>query len=315
MSLVHSTSGSSEEIVRASLCALAFKDRESAVPVHIHRLRHLCYKFGFEEDLIPVLRSKLMLIRECQDLGHGFWFPIPPRIVPLDGVNLIVAPCTTEELKFTVSKKIELAGVGRVLDHQYSCDLRVQSFESWCRAPSSLSDWATKTINELRNKLYPTLHPEGLVEVYIDWQPFGCNSRETIVGRWRNVTSLKKNTDKNVGLCRLRVGQVWRYFFGAFKDGWITHEAHIDKSCDLNRLIHGLDFLSGNYHKLFFEKSKGAISFSLPRAIPKEEYRLVVALCRKLNVEGKSAKFILDEKFSGNVQKSLEKLGYCWREF
>jgi len=303
---------SPKEIVRAALCALAYKSPREALPVHIHRITYLASKFGLTEDAAAFLKSKLTLMRECQDIGNGFWFPTPPRLVPLQETNLVIAPNSTKELQLVFGRAVQVAGLGRTSD--YSLDLPTEPLESWCRAPSDIRLWTKDVLNQLERKLQPAMSPEGRVEVYCAWRHVSYLNNNLLKRRWQGIQTIQVPTGLVVLCRRYSLGR-WSHFVAKMQGSKIHLETPISPGVDISRLIHGLDALKGNTYQIGYIQQDDNIHFSLPTRIPKEEYRLVMALSTwsQDSQQRHRLRCSTQSRYFYDIRASLEKLGYVWR--
>ena len=200
------------EYGRGQLVALSYLSANVAREVHVLRLRSSFERAGMVHKLRYSL-GVLNLMREAQELGGGYWFPTPLRIVPIDGQAILVGPVPTHELQRHFSG-VTRAGYARILPQWDGTALPSQDLDDWLGLDTQDTiSWSELQIANAQASLGPTTS-SGTVQFFcvqtarlrlgntrkLAWS---ADPRSSIVGQ------------QGVVLCRERVAsESFRYFFG-----------------------------------------------------------------------------------------------------
>ncbi len=112
--------------------------------------------------------SILAAVRDVQDLGRGFYVPVPLHRVPWNDFTLLVSSLPNQELERLYRCNIETPGASRIVEGEAESfrGLPEISFLEWLAVPSSTKVWTQKKLAEARYQ-----EPIGLegAEVFRAW--------------------------------------------------------------------------------------------------------------------------------------------------
>lgn len=293
------------EYGRGQLAALAYLSATAAREVHVLRLRNSFERAGMVHKLRYSLWV-LNLMREAQELGGGYWFPTPLRIVPIDGQAILVGSVPTHELQRHFND-VARAGYARILPQWNGITLPSQNLDDWLGLDTQDTvAWSELQIASAQASLRPTISPSNV--------QFFCV--RTARSQFGSMTALAWTDDprsslagkQGIILCRERVAsESFRYFFGRVEKARLTAEGPAPK--DVIRLQFGLAALAGVPCTVIVSSRESEAVVHLPPSIPRPERQLVFALCvRDSTFPGKAYR-VRSETFIHLIAPRLQRLG------
>lgn len=293
------------EILRAVLCALTYRTPHQFEPVYIGRITSCCERFGLSEDVKQYLEI-LKLLREYEDLGGGYWTPTPQRLVKFPGCSIVISPNTTAELQRCYPGAIENAGFGRVVVTGGMVALPEQSAHNWIGSPTNLTQWVKEQLISTKEKLRPTVHPDGHIEVYRPWTHLTRSGRME-KKRWIALEELNLDICDELLLCRIKGFTGSRWFFAITRASRVVEECEVSHDQKL-RLLYGLDAVHGISAEIRVHKMEHLRRIELK--IPQEERRLLLALAQKCEGDERGYyKYEFDPRYSVALEFGLKNLG------
>lgn len=293
------------EYGRGQLAALAYLSATAAREVHVLRLRNSFERAGMVHKLRYSL-GVLNLMREAQELGGGYWFPTPLRIVPIDGQAILVGPVPTHELQRHFSG-VTRAGYARILPQWGGTALPRQDLDDWLGLDTQDTvAWSELQIANAQASLGPTIS-SGTVQFFcVRTARSRFGSTTTIA--WTNDPRSSLAGRQGVVLCRERVAsESFRYFIGRVERARLTAEGSDPK--DVIRLQFGLAALAGEPCTVVVSSRESESVIHLPPWIPRPERQLVFALCtRDFSFPGKAYR-VRSETFTQLIVSKLKRLG------
>jgi hypothetical protein len=271
------------------------------------RLRSSFEHAGIAHKLRYAL-NVLSLMREVQELGDGYWFPTPLRLVPIEKHAILLAPVPTHELRRHFHD-VTRAGYARVLPQLDTQDLPIQELDEW--AGANVRDSVTWSNGQIANALMsmgPTISSGNVqfFSVRTTRLPFGA-IRNPI---WADDSRFSLCVRQDVVLCRERVGRAYfRHFLGLVKSGRLVAEAPVPD--DITRLQFGLSALAGQPITIRVDFWEGQSVFHVPGGLllPRSERRLLYALgVRDYSLPDKAYR-VCGETFVSIIHARLRSLG------
>lgn len=194
------------ERARACISLLSFVSESAGRDVHVLSLRRAFLRLGTTGELRFALRV-LNFLGEIQDIGHGFHFPAPLRVIPIGELALVLSPSPTWELRRHFDSVVE--GYGRTARLQEIGHLSKQHYSDWLGAtddPRIDSDLRA-VINEGRATVRPA-SPDHSVQFFAKegrGEPRLCWSGDP-------TRALKL---QGMALCKRRISDAYsQYFLG-----------------------------------------------------------------------------------------------------
>lgn len=142
---------SNVDVVRAFLHANANRYQDYAIPVSVTAIT---LELRRRQMPIPISESLqlLMLIRDVQSLGRGFWVPVPTHRISADGFDLIVSGLPNQELIRRYGFQYFGFGASRLIssDCPRLSDVPFSAFREWLDAPPSTEIWTQSQISAMR---------------------------------------------------------------------------------------------------------------------------------------------------------------------
>lgn len=293
------------EYARGQLAAFAHLSATLAREVHILRLRNSFERAGIAHQLRYSLRV-LNLMREAQELGGGYWFPTPLRVVPMNEHAIVVGPIATRELRRHFPN-VTRAGYARVCQQSETGSLPRQDLDDWLGLTVLDSVvWTEAQIKNAKAHIGPTL-ASGKVE-YLTAESKRIFSMTIRRAAWTNNSYASHITSQGVVLCRERLApERFRYFFGKMEAGHLTAEGPSHE--DVTRLQFGLAALVGMPFTVGVSSREGQSVIHLPPSIPRPERQLVLALCTRDYSYPEKAYRLHSENFAQMIVSRLRRLG------
>lgn len=245
-------------------------------------------------------------MREAENLGSGFWFPTPTRVVEIGQFDLLISSSPTVELKRHFPS-VERAGYARLISNTDSKPVGRQAFASWLGSvPDSTPEWAAQEIESIRPSLGPTIQSAGL-----EFFNVGRHRRkavEVLSPAWTSEIGEALVYLDDLVLCREPLSpRTFRYFVGQVGNGRLLAES--DRLAEPYRLQFGLAALTRRRLVIAVEKVGSSDVFFTPRDLPLPERRLLLALGRRdMGLPGRAFLVRLGEQ-SAMVWERLEALG------
>lgn len=292
------------EYGRGQLAALAYLSATAAREVHVLRLRSSFARAGMMHNLRYSL-GVLNLMREAQDLGGGYWFPTPLRIVPIDGQAILVGPVPTHELQRHFSSVMR-AGYARILPQWDGTALPSQGLDDWLGLDTQDTvTWSELQIANAQASLGPTISSGNVQFFCVRTARSLFGSTTTLAWADDPRSSLAR---QGVILCRERVApERFRYFWGRVEGVRLIAEGSAPK--DVIRLQFGLAALAGKPCTVVVSSREGESVIHLSPWIPRPERQLVLALCtRDFSFPGKAYR-VCSEAFTQLIVSRLQRLG------
>lgn len=287
------------EIVRALLCCLSFEDSNSARPVHINSIGALLQSRAPWASA-PDLCNLMAELQEVSKLPNGFVYPAPLRQLPWKGCTIIVGPHSTWELQRSIDKRISLAGFGRVFVGEPNSRLATQSIDDWMNRPPNLVEWGRNAMVASAQRLKPTIHAAGSIEVYFPKAPV----------RWVALDRSAAIPDGNY-LCRRQLSEFdRRYFLGLVHSNSLLREAEMDfDSIDRVRLRYAIDAIYGigSGYRCRFRPETVILEFAY--SLPAAERRLLIALGTTEDPSSHRPNYEMPKQFLLPVEEELKKIG------
>lgn len=262
------------EFARGHLVASAYLSPTSAREVHIQRLHSAFDRAGVAEKLRFALRV-LFLMREAEDLGHGYWFPTPMRAIENDSLTILVSPSPTAEL-VRHFPSVRRTGYARVLSRVDSAGLPRQPLDQWLgEVPQSTTTWAESEVARARLAMGPT-SPSGSVE-FFGVVTSGPRQSLTVAPQWTHESARAIVLPGGVALCRERLSvATFRHFVGQMDGKRLVAESN--RVVDADRLQFGMAALAGRKLSVGATRSPDADVYFVPLHLPRPERRLLLAL-------------------------------------
>lgn len=296
------------EYGRGQVSALTYLSATSAREVHILRLRKAFERAGIVHKLRYSL-SVLSLMREAQELGGGYWFPTPLRVVAIDGQAILVGPAPTHELQRHF-RGVTRAGYARVLPLPKPLGLPNQKLDDWLglRVRDSIA-WSEAQIAEAQRSMSPAISSGNIQFFSVEpaRAPFGSTTRPV----WTNDPRSFLLQYQGMVLYRERVAdQRFRYSLGRVEGARLTAEGPGLK--DSARLQVGLAALAGKPFTVAVTKHDGESVFHIPTNLPRPERQLMLALgAHDVSLPGKAYRVCTDAL--SLIIERLQRLGYVVR--
>jgi len=245
-------------------------------------------------------------MREAQELGSGYWFPTPLRIVPIDGQAIVVGPSPTHELQRHFHG-LTRAGYARVIPQPEARALPIHELDDWLGLDIVDSvAWSEAQLANAQAGMGPTISSASVqyFSIRTTRLPFGNiaspawtdDPRSTVIGR------------QTVVLCRERLApERFRYFLGRLEGSRLVAEAPAPK--DVARLLFGLAALAGRPFTVAVGLSEVESVIHIPANLPRPERQLTLALgVRDLSLPEKVYRMRSDT-FVSLIVARLQRLG------
>jgi len=280
-----STTSDPVEFARGHLAAFSFLSSTSAREVHVQSIRRAFDKAGIGGTLRFAMRV-LLLMREAEDLGNGYWFPTPLRAVNGDGLTLLVSPSPTLELTRHFPS-LRRAGYARVLSREDAKDLPRQALDDWLgSAPMSTKAWAESEVASARAAFGPTLPCSNLEFFCV--LPSGTRASPIFSPHWTQDPTRAITDRDGIVFCRNRLSDAaFRYFIGRLDSNQLVAESNL--KVDVDRLQFGFALAARQNITVVAMRLTDCDIFMLPANLPRPERRLLFALgCRDPRYAGRA---------------------------
>jgi hypothetical protein len=293
------------EYCRGQLAAFSYVSATAAREVHILRLRNSFERAGIGSKLRYSLLA-LNLMREVQELGGGYWFPTPLRVVPVDEQGILVGAITTSELQRHFHG-VARAGYARVSNRADVASLPEQALDDWLRLEvRDTVAWTEAQVAVARAGLGPTISTASIqfFSVATTQSPPG----PVIKPAWTDDARSSLPGPQGLVLCRERTApERHRYFLGRVDGRRLTAEGPTPS--DVTRLQFGLAALAGKPLTVDIVSRHSEFVFRFSAAVPRPEYQLTLALgVRDFTLPGKTFR-VRNEGFSRAIVSRLRNLG------
>jgi hypothetical protein len=291
------------EYGRGQLAALSYVSPTSAREVHILRFRNSFERAGIGPQLKYSLWA-LNLMRETQELGGGYWFPTPLRVVPLEEQGILVGAIPTRELERHF-RGVSRAGYARVSNRADVQSLPEQDLDDWLKLEvRDTVAWSQAQVAIAQAGMGPTISAAGVqfFTVGTTRSPFGAANKPM----WTN--DARSSLTGPLVLCREPVApDRYRHFLGRVNGRRLTAEG--PTPWDVRRLQFGLAALAGTPLTVDIVSRRGESVFRFSAPIPRPEYQLTLALgVRDLTSPGKAYR-VTSETYSRAISSRLRHLG------
>lgn len=292
------------EFGRGQLAALTYLTPTDAREVHILRLRSSFDRAGIAHKLRYAL-NVISLMREVQDIGNGYWFPTPLRVVPMGGQSILVGPLPTHELRRHFSNVIR-AGYARVCGPSDPTMLPKQDLDAWLGLErNDTVTWIESNLRKGREEMGPTILSGSV-------QFFSVETTRHTLGSfvkpvWRNDLNSALMVEDDVVLCRERVTrEYFRYFLGRVTGARLVAEGPIPR--DTIRVQFGFAALCGKPLTITVTERDNDYIFRIPIGLPRGERQLMLALgVRDMSFPGKV--YRVRKEFVSLIEATLQRLG------
>lgn len=263
------------ELARGVLSALAYSHSTEPQAIHVGRLQAQFARAGVAGELSSALGA-LALLREAEDLGHGYWAAGPSRAVRLTGeISLIACTAPTREL-MRHFQGITKAGIARLARSSVTGALPVQSLESWLEMVEPDTRRWTKEQLAVDRELFRPGTPEPNMEVF-SVSTRRSRNRLMRCPQWLPWTDKRALAVDGVGLYRLQVGSTYQFVLGKARNTSRFLEG--PNAVDPRRLQYGIASILGKPLQTFAALRSQAAHIQLPARVPSFVYRLLRALC------------------------------------
>lgn len=293
------------DALRAILSAFSHRVGESCAPVSTGSIQHELRRRNRNPELAARLRE-IGEVRDVQDLGRGFWLPVPTHVVRLGGASLVVSGLPNQELARRFSIKPFGFGVSRLLREETkdSEGLPHSPLQEWIGVPKFTADWTRDWIASTKRHV-----PFGIdgADVYRSW--INRPGR-----RWALMCDNTPDRDGTyMGRVRATDGR-FSYFMLGFHKRKATSLQEVPSDLDtILRLQFGLRSLHANPN--WFESPSGGPdkTIELP-LLPSAETRLLKAVgLVRTSASGYGLTVSLPEFATSSVFSCLAALGLVLR--
>lgn len=293
------------EYGRGQVAASSFYSAASAREVHVLRLRYAFDRAGIANQLRYALLV-INLMREAQELGRGYWFPTPLRVVPIDAQAILVGIAPTSELQRHFHR-VARAGYARVLPQEDAQALPRQELDNWLglKVQDSVA-WSEIQFEDAQARMGPTI-PSGNIQFFTaktKRSSFGI----TTYPAWTDAPRASLMAKQGVVLCRERIGrESFRHFLGRMKSDRLVAESPPPR--DTERIQFGLAALAGKPITVSVITHGSDSIFHIPARLPRAERQLLLALgVSEVSSLGKSYR-VRDRAFDAIIVARLRNLG------
>lgn len=293
------------EYCRGQLAALSYVSATAAREIHVLRLRNSFERAGIGSKLRYSLWA-LNLMREAQELGGGYWFPTPLRVVPIDEQGILVGAIPTRELQRHF-QGVARAGYARVSNRADVQSLPEQALDDWLKLEvRDTVAWSEAQVAGAQAGMGPTIAAASIqfFTVGTTRSPFGAATKPV----WTDDARSSLPGPQGVVLCRERVApERYRYFLGRVEGRRLTAEG--PTPWDVTRLQFGLAALAGTPLTVNIVSRHSEFVFRFSATVPRPEYQLTLALgVRDFTLPGKAYR-VSNETFSRAIASRLRDLG------
>jgi hypothetical protein len=293
------------EYGRGQLAASSFYSTSSAREVHVLRLRYAFERAGIANQLRFAL-IVINLMREAQELGRGYWFPTPLRVVPIDAQAILVGIAPTSELQRHFHR-VARAGYARVLPEEDAQALPHQELDNWLglKVQDSVA-WSESQFEDAHAGMGPTI-PSGNIQFFTT-QTKRSSFGITTYPVWADASRSSFMAKQGVALCRERIGrESFRHFLGRMKGDRLVAEG--PPPSDVERIQFGFAALAGEPITVSVIKRGSDSIFHVPARLPRAERQLMLALgVSEISSIGKSYR-VRDGAFDAIIVARLRNLG------
>jgi len=293
------------EYGRGHISALSFSSNTTAREVHILRIRNIFDRAGIINKLKYTL-SVLSLMRELQNLGRGYWFPVPVRIVPIPKGGILLGILSTNEFR-TKFPDVKSAGYARVIGESIENNLPRQDLDNWLGldVPNSIS-WSKSQITLAQENMSSAL-PKINIQ-FLGSANTKKYSKYPSNPIWTDNNKAAIVLEKGVVFCREHItGNIFRYFIGQLQGAKVVAEAEV--RCDLIRFQYGFAALADKPFCITLEGKTGDKIFHVPAWLPRPERQLMLALGVRERSLLEKAYRVTGEEFNMLIIERLHRLG------
>jgi hypothetical protein len=294
------------DALRAILSAFSHRVGDSCAPVSIVSIQHELRRRNRDPELAARL-NEIAEVRDVQNLGRGFWLPVPTHLVRLGGASLVVSGLPNQELTRRFAIKPLSFGVSRVLREEIKISetLPQSDLHEWIGAPGSTADWTQDCIANTKRHV-----PFGIdaADLYLSW--INRSGR-----RWAPMCDNAPDRDGTyMGRVRATDGR-FSYFMLRFHKRKATSLQEVPSDLDtILRLQFGLRSLHGNPN--WFESPSGSPDRTLELPVlPSAEARLLKAVgLVRASASGYGLTVSFPEFATSSVFSCLAALGLALRQ-
>lgn len=311
-SLTQPTSGSPGTIaelddLRAILSAFSQRVGAPCTPVSIISIQHELRRRNRDPEITARLHE-IAEVRDVQDVGRGFWLPVPTHVVRLNGASLVVSGLPDQELTRRFGIRPTGIGVSRIVREEtnVSKGLPHSTLRDWIDAPESTADWTRAWIESTKRHV-----PFGIdgAELYLSWV-------NRTARRWAPMCDNIPNRDETyMGRIRALDGR-FSYFLLRFNKGKAASLQEVPSDLDtILRLQFGLRSLhdNPNWYKAPSSDPNSNKTVELP-LLPAAEARLLKAVgVVRTSASGYGLSVVLPEFAMSSVFHCLASLGLVLR--
>lgn len=260
------------ELARACASALSFVSDTKARDVHVLSFRRAYLRWGTPSEMRYATQI-LSFLEEIQDLGHGYWFPAPTRIIVAGQFSIVLSISPTWELSRNLD--VTAQGVGRTAKTSEVDHLPKQQLSDWLPLyePNSPEEGLRKSLAKAKSSLQPASSDQH-VEFLSRPEP-----RNGSTVAWSKSPS-KALTVDSMALCRRPVSRTFAHYF-------------LGKVSSRGLLAEGIEVADPEYVQFLFASGAGvpidvdvrlgkdSTSITFPIRPPRAERKLLMALARR----------------------------------
>lgn len=262
------------------------------------------------KDPLANILDRLLIIRDVEHIGNGFYVPTPLRIVELPHSGaLVVGGIPTQDATRLLGKTVLSVGIIRFIkqkESNYNSVLK-QPFVDWMGYNSEpVQDWLRRYLEAAVKNL-----SAGAATMSFEVYDPAATSTNLQYYRWIDCQNWS-GTDKRLYLCRTKM-KPRRYWLGLLQKraNEVRALKEVDVSLDdVRRLRYGFDYLANRSTFAQISQSDREIIIQVYNHIPEQENRFLIGFLSVSSFGSRlPLKYCLPKDFLFDVVNLLSNLG------
>lgn len=286
------------EFTRGALYGLARDERGAIREVHVSRIQHAFRRLG-SPALYKVGLKLMRLMREVEELSHGYWLLTPFRVIEIEKKYHFVGALP---IAHGALGEIEESALCRFVSAEVAASFPMQALDSWLGSPQTrpeniisgiASDHARsaqQTAN-LDDVQYLSLPKKGGGEARLSWS---------------DVPSAILR-QQNIAICRQFISRRPRYFSAKLSNARPASECPL--AFQLPELIFAIALNLGAPIRVKARVAEGVTLIELDQRLPANEFRLALLLATDIAKDSSRVTYTIPSELAAAFTRRLISLG------